>query len=208
MKLTDEIREKLAKVYNLIKGGATDGEKAAAQKALDRIIEKYNLDIDDLESLSRKEYVFKYCSNLEVMLLGAIMQCMTDDAFKNSARVSFNFKSVREIRSSLTYIDWVTIESAYEYFRRHMKKEWQRVCVPELNRCRKDKIRRKLRKELEVLFINRYTIESKLYREGALITLDAEKMSKRELKNRMKLTKVEGGEYNRQVNRGLYLDNN
>jgi hypothetical protein len=46
--MTNEIRAKIAKVYELVNNGATEGERAAAKAAMDRFIDKYKLTPDQL----------------------------------------------------------------------------------------------------------------------------------------------------------------
>jgi hypothetical protein len=205
--MTEEFRDKLKKIYELVNKGSTDGERAAAKQAIDRLLDKYNLTMEDLIDIDKKRYIAKYTSVLEFMLLLAILKIMTDDGFENTYRLTFNYKPVREVAMYLTYLDWVTVESAYEYFRRHMKAEWERLCLPQLKKCRKAKTRNKLRKELQLLFFDRYSIESRLYKEGSLVQISYSEMSQKEIGQRIKLVGVQGGNFNRQVTRGLYLNN-
>jgi hypothetical protein len=198
--MTDTLRDKLSKIYELVNKGATDGERAAAKKALDRIIEKYKISENELQSLDRKRYTFKYSTNLEVSLLIAIMKTMTEDAFINSVQ------GIRYVESYITYFDWVTIESAYEYFRKHMKAEWNKVCAPELAKCRKPKTRAKRRAQLEPIFLTRYIIESNLCKKSDIKMVEV-KPGSRDYRDRAKLVDVEGGSYNKQVSRGLLLQN-
>lgn len=206
--MTNELREKLAKVYELVNNGATDGERAAAKQALDRMIDKYNINPDELESLNLKRYVFKYSTKLEYKLLHVIMCFFVPDAVNNSYRSNYDgVKSVKQIVSDLTYMNWITIESAYEYFRRHMKSEWQRLCIPEINRCRKAKTKKERREHLEPFFFDKYIIASKLVKDSDLVMVSINDMTQKELAARAKLRDLKGGNYNKQLNKGLLLDN-
>lgn len=206
--MTNELREKLAKVYELVNNGATEGERAAAKKALDRMVDKYNINADDLENLSLKRYIFKYKTMLECNLMYQIMYVFVPDALKKTYRTNYDgSKSVKQIVSELTYMDWITIESSYEYFRRHMKGEWQRLCMPEINRCRKAKTKKERREELEPIFFTKYIIASKLVKESDLVKVSINDMSQKELAARAKLQDLQGGNYKKQLNRGLLLDN-
>lgn len=205
--MNEEIRTKLAKIYALVNNGGTDGEKAAAKKALDRIVEKYNITAEQLESIELKQYVFKYSTHLETRLLAMLLHFFTEDAFSRTHKQLWRGnKRVKEIVSQLNYLDWVTIESAYEYFRRHMGKEFKRVCAPELKRCRKPATRNKRKAELEELFFDSYIIKSELVKKDHITTVENETLSVKELKDRMKLRNVQGGKYTRQLTTGLLLN--
>lgn len=195
--MTEDIRSKLEKIYELVNWGATEGERAAAKKALDRIIDKHNITEDELDSINLKNYVFKYATNIEMHLLGAILLVLVTDGLKNSSRGN------KRVNSKLNYMDWITVESAYEYFRRHMKKEWNWVCVPELNKCRKPKTRREKRAKIEEIFLTEYLVKSKLYKEEYLSSVEVKNNA--EYEARLLMMNVEGGQYNRQLNRGLLL---
>ncbi|HRO70900.1 MAG TPA: hypothetical protein PK951_10985, partial [Chitinophagaceae bacterium] len=113
----------------------------------------------------------------------------------------------KEVVSSLIYVDWITIECAFEYFRRHMKSQWRKVVEPELKRCRTTRTRNKKRNELNPIFFSNYIIASKLYKDGDVHEIDLTTVSKSEIQKRRLLAGVEGGEYSRQVTNGLLLSN-
>lgn len=200
--MEQSIKDKIAKVYELVKRGV-DGEKEAAKKALDRILKKYNIRDVDFDTLNRREYRFKYATELEMQLLCQIHEYFLDDSKFKAYR---DLRGVRELVIELEYIDFVVVDSAYEYFRRHMKKEYNRLVLPEIKRCRTNKTKTKRRKELSGLFFSRYIIASKLYKEHQVEKIDLSKMSQKELLNRSKFMNVEGGQYNTQVTTGLYLE--
>ena len=208
--LNNELKEKLLKLQGLVDNGATEGEKSAAKKAVDRIIARYNIDASELECLAINRYVFKYSTELEVLLLGSIMRCFSDGTKLQGLRMTWDRetrKAVKQVVIHMSYINWVTIECAYEYFRKHMKQEWLRVCRPEIDRCRKSKTKKQKRQQLEDLFFQKYIIASKLYHEGEVKELDASTMSATEIENRLKLSSVKGGAYKSQLGRGLLLEN-
>jgi hypothetical protein len=198
--MTPELREKLSKIYELVKRG-TDGEQAAAQAALDRMLDKYGLEGIDLESLDRSDYRFTYISNLEADLLTALYRYFID----GDARI-VQYTDIKRIQISLRYLDYVTLNCAYEYFRRHMKAQWNKTCAPDLAKCRKAKNRNKRRLELQEVFFSTYILASKLYKPHQVKDRDLESMSAAQLQNLMKVAGVEGGEYNRQVVGGLLLN--
>lgn len=202
--MTNEQKDKISKIYELVNRGATEGERAAAKKALDRIMSKYNLSAESLSDIRLKEYVFKYTTELEEWLLSRIMVMMV------SAEVIDRSKQrrwVKQIMSNLTHEEWIIIECSYEYFRRHMKTQWKKVCGPELKKCRKPKTRNKRRKELYEVFFSQYVIKSKLYKPDEIKELNIEEMGMAELKDLTLLSGIQGGQYNKQVVSTLLLTN-
>ena len=159
--MDENVKDKLAKVYALVNSGATEGERVAARKALDRILWTYNISNAELSSLDKKNYYFKYTTELEKSLLTRLMYFF-DIKEQGWIRTWDSEKRVRvkELYIALTHLEWVTVESSYEYFRRHIKKEWNRVVVPEINKCRKANTKANRRKELEPIFFEKYIISS------------------------------------------------
>jgi hypothetical protein len=201
--ISEEIRLKLSKVYELVNNGATEGEKSAAKKALERILQKYNITEEQLADVSLKQCAFKYSSMLELYLVSRLIAFFFPELYKQAARKTFG---TRAVVLNMNHMDWVTLESAYEYFRRHMKKEWQRLCVPELNRCRKQNTRIKRKKELENLFFGQYIIASKLHKPEEVKKINSEELTEKEIRDRMKLNDLEGGSFNRQIHSNLLLN--
>jgi hypothetical protein len=199
--MTPEVKEKLKKVYALVNGGATEGERAAAQKALDKILEKYNINAADLESIDKDWHLLTYTTEMEWMLIFRLARTVISKP---------DFSSVpgkKRLGVLVTYFDWVTLSSAYEYFRRHMKAQWVKFCAPHVARCRTTKTRNAKRKQLQEIFFGKYVIASNLYQPEELTTVDLNKVSKQEREARMRLDGVEGGKYTTQVTNGLYLGN-
>ena len=203
--MTPDIKKKIAKIYELVKRG-TDGEQRAAKAALDKIISKYNLNGDDIDELIKTEYSFKYSWIIESWLVIQIVRVLTnvnDDKLQNVTRT---VGMVKEVRISLSYTDYVIVSCAYEYFRRHMKAQFNKVCGPAINACRKAKTRKKKRIELEELFYEQYTIASGLYKNEWLQKIDDNELSDQEMKNRIMMAGIEGGSYNTQVQNGLMIE--
>lgn len=197
--MNEILREKLAKVYALVNRGATEGERIAAKKALDRLIDKHGVNESELQSIELKEYHFTYTSNNELTLLIQIVKTFEKAAFPRLTRGS------KKAYADLTHLEFITIDSAYEYFRRHMKKEWNRLYAGELKKCRNQKTKAKRRKVLQDLFISRYIILSKLHEEKDIEVI--KNNSSKEMKDRMLLLDMEGGQFNRQLTQGLLLNN-
>lgn len=202
--ITPEIREKLTKVYELAKRGATDGEKGAAQSALDRLLKKYNLEGINLDSLDLVRYSFKYSTELEMWLIAQLAKVfLGKNSISGATRSTFR---VRQVNLLLKYLDYVTIDCAYEYFRRHMKAQWNLNCAPELKKTRKAKTRNKRREQLQAPFFTKYIIKSKLYNPEDIRTVNASDMSEQERKDSYLMDNVEGGQYNKQVVTGNLLN--
>ena len=66
--MNDKVKEKITKVYELVKRGIA-GEQQSAEKMLNKLLEKYNISEDELNSIAEKEYYFKYSSDLDQWLL-------------------------------------------------------------------------------------------------------------------------------------------
>lgn len=204
--MEDSLKERLSKIYALVNQGATEGERAAAKKAMDRLIAKYNIPLDELTNLDLKEYVFKYQTELETQLMAMIMHFFSDSAFSRSFKRTYHKgRKVKEMVTQLNYMDFVSIESAYEYFRRHMKKEYSRVVIPELKKTRSAKTRSARKQQLDQIFFDRYIIASKLVNQKYIQIVSNDTLSKSELKDRFKLQEIEGGKYNRQLTQTLLL---
>lgn len=207
--MNDRLKETLANLHDLATRGATEGEKKAARKAMERIIKKYNLKDINFDELRRKEYRFKYTSKLEIWLLLRLRDVMLDERRHKIYRSTFRptqtgrYIEVRDIVMNLDELDYITMECAYEYFRRHMKKQWNKFALPILKRCRKSTTRNKKRELLQEEFFQQYCIASKLYKDGELA--DREITSQAEAERARAFRGIEGGEFNKQVNNGLYL---
>lgn len=200
--MTQEVKDKIAKVYELVKNGV-QGEKEAAYKALDRLMKKYNLNENDIKTIHLKEYGFKYSNNMELMLLIQLHKYFLPEKKVTAFRDTWGKK---ELVLKLEYIDYMTIEMAYEYFRRHMNSQFKSICLPEINRCRKLKTKNKRRQELQDLFFSQYVLKSKIYNPDQIKQVDLSKISDKEKSDRMKLQNITGGIFYNQVTTGLFLE--
>ena len=202
--IDQKLKDKLAKVYELVKRG-TDGEKAAAKKTLDKMLSKYNLEGVNLDSLDKNKYHFKYSTDMEVSLIARLVKTVLNDpdCMDSAYRL---IGSVREVVLHLTYLDYITLTASYEYFRRHMKTQWNIFCAPHIKKCRTNKTRNKKRNELKDVFFSIYCQQSNLYKPHELEPLKWDEMSNNEKKKWLQLKNVEGGTYHRQVNHGLLLE--
>ena len=201
-----KLLKRIAAIKQLIARGATEGERQAAEKALDRIINSHGLNRAEITGEDRQWHKFKYSSELDKKLIIRLVRFFLNDGdgvLEDHAEL--DTWGVREVRLRLDYFDWVTIYASYEYFRRHMKKQWQLTGAKVVARCRKTKTKNAKRKELQEIFFSQYVIASKLYGEGELQKLDLAKMSAKEMQNRIKLAGVQGGTYHKQMTGGLML---
>ena len=196
--MNDKIKEKIAKVYELVKRGVA-GEQKSAEKMLNKLLKKYNISKDDL--IDEKEYYFKYASNLDEWLLMQLVKYF----FKEKNYKLYRIKNcgVKEIAIQMPYLDWVTLDSAYGYFKSHLNQQWRKHGLPVVNRCRTTKNKNKRREAMQNTFFSLYIIRSGIY-------LPEQKSSKslteEEIKRYSILYGVEGGKYNQQVTTGLYLE--
>ncbi len=197
--MNDILKEKLSKIYALIERAGSDGERAAAQSALDRIVSKYNITPEMLRRVGLSEYVFTYKSKLEFWLLGQIIKVQ----FNQSNGVTFYRENSRSVSITLEYIDWVTISCMYEYFRRHMIAQWD-IVRKELTKHRKQSIINKRRFQLQLKFFGKYIRLSNLYLDGDLVSVTNK--TRQEMRDSVLMQDIEGGEYNKQVISNKLLD--
>lgn len=198
--MTEEIRQKIAKVYELVKRGV-EGEQQAAEKALERLLKKYNLSAEEIEKIHLKMYRFKYSSELDKRLLFQLLYYFFENKYNSHTLYTGD---VREVGIKMEYLDWVQVECAYEYFRRHMNQQWKEFALPLVKKKRTTKTKNNRRKELQAVFFSKYILKSKIYHEKQLS--DGRNPTEKELVDLCALNGVQGGTYNNQVTTGLYLE--
>ncbi len=197
----NDYKDKIAKIYELVKNGATNGEKTAAQTALDKMLKKYNLNSDYIDTIRERNYEFKYATNLDLQLFMQLHEYFfKGKPFKAQRRTM----SQKRIIIALEYIDWITISCAFEYFKPHMNKEFRKICLPAVKKCRSAKTKNVRRKELQESFFGFYVVKSKIVNDSQLKKVDPSKMNAKELADFMRLQAIEGGQFNNQVTTGLY----
>lgn len=194
-----EIKDKIAKVLELANRGV-DGEKEAAQKALNRLMKKYDLSDEDLSRIKLSRYYFKYKTELDKKLF-----CQLVEYFFKEKGLQIYLSTVngRNLSVNLEYLDWVTLDSAYEYFRRHAAAQFTEFCLPHVKRCRSAKTKNAKRAELQNAFFSNYVIASKIYHQDQIKEIDYSGMSNKERETSYKqsqiLGNVKGGEFHTQV---------
>ena len=198
--MNDKVKEKITKVYELVKRGIA-GEQQSAEKMLNKLLEKYNISEDELNSITEKEYYFKYSSDLDQWLFMQLINYF----FKDKSYKIYRIKGsgVKEFSIQMPYLDWVTLDSAYSYFKPHLNQQWRQHGLPIVNRCRTTKTKNKRRQEMQASFFSLYIIRSGIYHPSQKSSC---RLSEEEIKRRTILHGVEGGKYNQQVTTGLYLE--
>ena len=198
--INDKVKEKLTKVYELVKRGVA-GEQQSAEKTLKKLLEKYNISEAELNSIDEKNYYFKYASNLDEWLLIQLIEYFFKE--KNYKLYRIKYSGVKEIAIQMPYLDWVTLDSAYGYFKPHLNQQWRKHGLPVVNRCRTTKTKNKRREAMQKTFFNLYIIRSGVYRPEQK---NSKSVTEEEIKRLTMLYGVEGGKYNQQVTTGLYLE--
>lgn len=201
--MENQLKDKISKIYELVKGGATDGEKAAATLALDKLLKKHNLTEEFIKTIHVKEYSFKYATKLDLDLFIQLHRYFFEYKEFNASKSTVGGKT---IYMSFEYLDWVLFSSAYEYFKRHMNAEFKKHCTPLVNKCRTTKSKNARRLKLQELFFSQYVIKSKIYNQKQIGKIDLSKLSEKERKDRERLEQIQGGSYAAQVTTGLYLE--
>ena len=114
-------------------------------------------------------------------------------------------RGVKEIAIQMPYLDWVTLDSAYGYFKPHLNQQWRKHGLPVVNRCRTTKTKNKRREAMQKTFFSLYITRSGIYRSSQT-TSNSKPLTEEEIKWLTMLYGVEGGKYNQQVTTGLYLE--
>ncbi|WP_163401463.1 hypothetical protein [Flavobacterium fluviatile] len=196
-------KEKIAKIYELVKRGTTEGEKAAAEIALNKLLKKHDLSEEYLLTIHLTEYEFKYSTQLDLDLFVQLHSFFFKGKEFNATKTGFTRKS---IFINMEYLDYVLLSTSYEYFRRHMNAQFKKVCVPIINRCRSAKTKNARRKELQAEFFSRYVIKSKIFNDEQITQVDSSKLSQKSKQDKERISGIEGGNYHTQINTGLYLE--
>jgi hypothetical protein len=201
--MDNQLKDKISKIYELVKRGATEGEKSASESALNKLLKKHNLTEEFIQTMYLKEYEFKYATKLDLDLFMQLHEYFFKGKQFNASKSTLGRKS---IFISFEYLDWVLFSSAYEYFKRHMNAEFKKVCVPLIKKCKSTKTKNERRTKLQKTFFGQYVINSKIYHQEQVGEIDLSKLSEKERKDRARLEDIQGGSYATQVTTGLYLE--
>lgn len=162
---------------------------------------KYNLSAEEVAKIHLKMYKFKYTSDLDKRLLFQLLTYFFEGKHNSYTLYTDN---VREIGIEMEYLDYVQIECAYEYFKRHMNQQWREFALPLVKKKRTTKTKNKRRKELQDVFFSKYILSSKIYLEKQVS--NGSDYTQKELEDLYALSGVQGGKFNQQVSTGLYLE--
>lgn len=201
--MENQLKDKISKIYELVKRGSTEGEKAAAESALNKLLKKHNLTQEFIKTMHLKKYEFKYATNLDLELFKQLHQYFFEGRAFEASRSTLGGKT---IYISFEYLDYVLFSSAYEYFKRHMNAEFKKHCVPLIKKCRSTKTQNARRAKLQDIFFSQYIMKSKIYHERQIGKIDVSTLSEKELADRQRLQQIQGGSYATQVTTGLYLE--
>ncbi|MDN3673101.1 hypothetical protein QWY99_08580 [Flavobacterium branchiarum] len=201
--MNEQLKDKISKIYEIVKRGTTEGEKIAAEIALNKLLKKHDLTDEFIKTMHLKEYEFKYATNLDLQLFIQLHKFFFKEKEFNAYKSTLGRKS---IFLSLDYIDWVLLSSSFEYFKPHMNSEFRKFCLPLIKRCKTTKTKNARRAKLQDVFFGQYVMKSKIYHKEQIGTIDLSKLSEKELADREQLSKIEGGSYSTQITTGLYLE--
>lgn len=197
--IDDRFKERLRKLRTLAERGATEGEKEAARRGIDRILNRFGIDPDKFNEAVSKEYEFKYQTAEERTLFFSLQSWFCEGEDKE--RDVFRYSGTRTLIVRLEYENYIVLSCAYEYFRRHMKAQWAKT----LERARptliykRGKAKRELIAFLKRRFISEYIIASKLIDESKLKTMTGEGLTPEQKQAMYAASKVEGGQYHTQL---------
>jgi hypothetical protein len=201
--MDDQLKDRITKIYELVKRGGTEGEKAAAETALNKLLKKHNLTDEFIKTMHLKKYEFKYATSLDLALFKQLFHYFFEGKQFTALKSTLGRKS---IFISFEYLDYVLFSSAYEYFKRHMNSEFKKICVPLIKKCKSTKTKNARRAKLQDSFFGQYIIKSKIYHQNQVGKLDLSTLSEKERADLEKLEQIQGGQYNTQVTTGLYLE--
>lgn len=201
--MDNQLREKISKIYELVKRGDTEGEKSAAELTLNKLLKKHNLTDEFIKTMYLKEYAFKYATKLDLELFIQLHRYFFENREFNASKSTCGGKT---IYISFEYLDWVLFSSAYEYFKKHMNAEFKKYCVPLIKKCRSTKTQNARRAKLQDIFFSQYIMKSKIFHQKQINKIDRSTLSEKELVDFDRLSKIEGGSYATQITTGLYLE--
>lgn len=193
--IDDKIRDRIAKIRELATRGI-DGEKDAANIALEKLLKKYNINPSQVDEITKKQYFFKYATELDMRLFVQLLNYFFKGVVFQVYKHTFG---KREMSIRLEYLDYITISCSYEYFKRHMSQEWRKFSAEEIAKKRKAKTKNKLRGELQDVFFNQYVIASGIYHPEQKKEIGIDEMSETQLEHYRKLMNIQGGQYHNQV---------
>ncbi|WP_312083589.1 hypothetical protein [Epilithonimonas hominis] len=195
MSIDDKIRDRIEKIQALVTRGV-DGEQVAAKTQLDKLLKKYNINPAEVDEITKKQYFFKYATELDKQLFLQLMHFFFKD---HQVELYLHTYGKKEISAKLEYLDYITISCSYEYFKRHMSQEWKKFSADSLKRKRTTKTKNALRADLQGIFYSKYIEASKIYHPEQMKKKLPEEMTATELEYYHRLQQVQGGQYHSQL---------
>lgn len=115
----ESIIDKLKKIKELVDRGY-EGEKQAAIEMFDRLVEKYNIDPEDIFTDTIKEYEFRYYSSPEKSIL---LQCYGKVIDKSE----INYRSLKDYIAifKLTHLQYIHLKELYKFHKYNYSKEYK-----------------------------------------------------------------------------------
>lgn len=124
----DRMLNKAKKLYSLYKDAAANDTKEAqaAKYMLDKLLEKYNISIEEFIEEKRKEFGFRWWSEYDKMLIQQIVYQLYGD--KNRPEI-YRYRGTRSkfTYMKLTNAEYIDIAERYDFYREALKKELNRI---------------------------------------------------------------------------------
>lgn len=193
--LSETIKSKLVKIQALMDRGSTDGERQAATEAFNKLVEKYDLSDDDMLHFSKIEISFRYFLRQEIDMLFFILRKFSENEYIPISK----YTKTKNLTVSMTKLDAIVCHSAYEYFRRHYRKQLKEV--NEVYKLNKHTLGKSERSSAKKNIKNRFFVQ--YLKASNLITDDDTKQYKTsisDVEQQAMLIEVEGGIFNKQLN--------
>lgn len=197
--------EKLSKIQALIDQGV-EGEKSAANMALQRILEKHNITMDDYNDTVNILTVFPYRRWFEKDLVFYVLRFITG-SWKNHH--VFRDSNKKQVKVKLSKLDSIACSAAYDYFRNHFHKQYlEEIHRPyQANKFaygRTPKARQAAKKLIQETFFAKYCLNSGLTTDDDYITNDSSTTVTSEAYEAL-MKKPDAGKYHTQLSTMLEL---
>jgi len=120
-----KIIEKIQKIKTLSEQGI-DGEAKAAKLALEKLLQKHDLTLNDLESEEKKERCFiANGDNDKAALLMCTLKILGEKRYKTL----FGYKGDAKCYIELTDYEFVELSNFYNFHKRNMRKEFKQMKI-------------------------------------------------------------------------------
>lgn len=113
----EPIKAKLLKLVELAERGSTDGERRNAQDAINRLLKKHGLTLQDIERQKIGVHWFSFVSKFDRSLIIQLVGCVTD-----TPKIT-TWKKNKKVGFELTAEQAADVRAMYDHYR----KEWSRA---------------------------------------------------------------------------------